>query len=73
MRKPSVETEVLKQQRAPHWEKISGSIWFRGTIDDLESQKLRVILYDSRTIATWSKLADRNINLKYDIKERGLI
>ena len=64
MKKPKIESDVLKGVRAPHWEILKGAIWFRGTIDELENTKLRVILLDSKGFSSWTKIADRNITMK---------
>jgi len=72
--KPSVHTsESRKGERTPYWDKINGNMSFRGTIDDLESQKLQIRLFDLKALGVVSTtLIQREVPLR-GIVDFGII
>jgi hypothetical protein len=59
----AVISEVTKHTEVPVWSTFSDVIFFRGTMNDLESQSLRMKLYDNNTLFK-TLLCDKVVGLK---------
>ena len=60
--KTKVTSEVIEDERNPQWPTLKGSIYFRGTINDLEHQQLCIVLYNGGKLMK-KKIGTKNVEL----------
>ena len=57
-------SETVKNDFAPNWAKFSGGLVFRGTFNELLSQKLIIEIYQSKAALFKSLLGEKVVNLR---------
>jgi C2 domain len=66
-----IRTKVIENENNPQWPTVPGSLAFRGTVNELENQKLAICLYEGRLLS--SRLVGVKISDLTGIVDSGVI